>query len=260
MLREGLNPLAVAVLMSSQPRDAAIRRLFALAPSGGFWRDPSNLSLSYQDSAGTTPGAVDSPVGRAVDKSGKGNHATQSTSTSRPLLKEASGFKYDLFDGADDFWTAASGGGGTTGFFFCAAIHVLGGAGAIRAIFEDRSVTGGYIVRVNASNQLSLIVNNGGALVATTATLPAGETHIVTAWDDGTNLNAQIDSGTAATAARPVMVAGTAGFTVGRENGASAQYFNGRIYAMAYAKNYSPPADLREAVKRAIASKAGITL
>lgn len=41
----------------------------------------------FQDSAGTTPvTAVEQPVGRMLDKSGRGNHAFQSTSASRPVL------------------------------------------------------------------------------------------------------------------------------------------------------------------------------
>lgn len=53
----------------------------------GVWYDPSDMSTMFQDSAGTTPvTAVEQPVGRILDKSGRGNHATQSTATSRPVL------------------------------------------------------------------------------------------------------------------------------------------------------------------------------
>jgi hypothetical protein len=39
-----------------------------------------------------------------LDKSGRGNHATQTTSTSRPVLKQDAGGQYYLkFDGVDDF-------------------------------------------------------------------------------------------------------------------------------------------------------------
>ena len=65
---------------------AAIRALFA-ANEQGVWYDPSDLTTLYQDAAGTTPvTAVEQPVGRILDKSGRGNHATQTTSTSRPVL------------------------------------------------------------------------------------------------------------------------------------------------------------------------------
>ena len=52
----------------------------------GAWYDPSDMSTMFQDSAGTTPvTAVEQPVGRMLDKSGRGNHATQATTTKRPV-------------------------------------------------------------------------------------------------------------------------------------------------------------------------------
>lgn len=60
--------------------------LFA-AGEQGAWYDPSDMITMFQDAAGTTPvTAVEQPVGRILDKSGRGNHATQTTSTSRPVL------------------------------------------------------------------------------------------------------------------------------------------------------------------------------
>lgn len=59
--------------------------LFAAAEPGA-WYDPSDLTTLFQDSAGTTPvTAVGQTVGRILDKSGRGNHATQATSTQRPI-------------------------------------------------------------------------------------------------------------------------------------------------------------------------------
>lgn len=58
-----------------------------LASEQGAWYDPSDFSTMFQDSAGTTPvTAVEQPVGKIIDKSGRGNHATQSTAASRPVL------------------------------------------------------------------------------------------------------------------------------------------------------------------------------
>ena len=52
----------------------------------GVWYDPSDMSTLFQDAAGTTPiTAVEQLVGRILDKSGRGNHATQSTTTKRPV-------------------------------------------------------------------------------------------------------------------------------------------------------------------------------
>jgi hypothetical protein len=69
----------------------------------GVWFDPSDLSSMFQDSAGTTPAAVNSPVGKINDKSGNGNHATQATAAARPMLRQdGDGYYYLEFDGTDD--------------------------------------------------------------------------------------------------------------------------------------------------------------
>ena len=78
--------------------------LFA-ASEPGFWFDPSDLSTLFQDAAGTTPvTAAGQSVGLVLDKSGRGNHATQSTSLSRPTYQiDSNGRGYLSFDGSDDF-------------------------------------------------------------------------------------------------------------------------------------------------------------
>lgn len=83
--------------------DAAIRSMFSSGAQGA-WYDPSDFSTLFQDSAGTTPvTATGQPVGKILDKSGKGNHATQATATSRPLLQQDGlGYYYLNFDGVDD--------------------------------------------------------------------------------------------------------------------------------------------------------------
>ena len=64
-----------------------IRSLLFGSGQQGAWYDPSDMSTLFQDSAGTTPvTAVEQPVGRMLDKSGRGNHATQATTTKRPVL------------------------------------------------------------------------------------------------------------------------------------------------------------------------------
>ena len=92
--------------------DALTREVAALFSAGeqGAWYDPSDLSTMFQDAAGTTPvTAVGQAVGRILDKSGRGNHATQTTDTKRPVLQQdANGKYYLLFDGIDDGLQTAS--------------------------------------------------------------------------------------------------------------------------------------------------------
>lgn len=72
----------------------AVRQLLGFSPLSlfaageqGAWYDPSDMSTLFQDAAGTTPvTAVEQAVGRMLDKSGRGNHATQSTAINRPVL------------------------------------------------------------------------------------------------------------------------------------------------------------------------------
>jgi hypothetical protein len=85
-------------------------KLMFSAGEQGVWYDPSDFSTLFQDSAGTTPvTAVEQPVGKILDKSGRGNHATQATSASRPVLKQDTNGKYYLFfDGVDDSLSTGS--------------------------------------------------------------------------------------------------------------------------------------------------------
>ena len=81
--------------------------LFA-ASEPGAWYDPSDISTLFQDSAGSTPvTAVEQPVGRMLDKSGRGNHATQATTTKRPVLSR----RVNLITGSE----MTGGEGGTPG-------------------------------------------------------------------------------------------------------------------------------------------------
>ena len=82
-----------------------IQSLFANSEQG-FAYDPNDLTTMFQDSAGTVPvTGAGQPVGRVLDKSGRGNHATQSTSAARPILRQnaTTGAYYLEFDGSDDF-------------------------------------------------------------------------------------------------------------------------------------------------------------
>ena len=75
----------------------------------GVWYDPSDFSTMFQDSAGTTPvTAVEQPVGKILDKSGRGNHATQATSTKRPVLSARVNLLTKTEDFSDVVWVKRS--------------------------------------------------------------------------------------------------------------------------------------------------------
>lgn len=80
--------------------------LFALGEKGA-WYDVSDLASMFQDAAGTVAAAVNAPVGRLNDKSGRGNHAVQASASARPMLRiDGGGRHYLEFDGVDDFLSA----------------------------------------------------------------------------------------------------------------------------------------------------------
>lgn len=80
-----------------------------------IWLDPSDMATAYQDSAGTTAGAVSSPVGKRLDKSGNNLHVVQATSAARPTLDLTSGIYSDAQDGIDDGYSTATFSAGTLG-------------------------------------------------------------------------------------------------------------------------------------------------
>ena len=72
----------------------------------GVWYDPSDKSTLFQDVAGTVPVTKDGdPVALMRDKSGNGNHATQSVSTARPVYKTDGILHWLEPDGVDDSFT-----------------------------------------------------------------------------------------------------------------------------------------------------------
>lgn len=114
--------------------------LFA-ASEPGVWFDPSDLSTLFQDDAGTTPvTAAGQSVGRILDKSGRGNHATQATAAARPTYNEAGGLRWLAFDGVDDFMITPTITPGTDKVQFFGGVRKLSDA-AIGAVCEFSAST-----------------------------------------------------------------------------------------------------------------------
>ena len=75
----------MTILLRQKPLTQVVRQI--VQRDNGAWFDPSDLSTLFQDAAGTTPvTAVGQPVGKILDKSGNGYHATQPITASRPTL------------------------------------------------------------------------------------------------------------------------------------------------------------------------------
>src|SRR5690606_25164480 len=94
------TPGATVIGGNTPTFDQQIQKLFANGEQG-FYCDPNDLSTMFQDAAGAIPvTGAGQPVGLIRDKSGQNNHAYQTTSASRPILRQnaVTGANYLEFD------------------------------------------------------------------------------------------------------------------------------------------------------------------
>lgn len=92
--------------LSRTPRNilnqAIVRAI--VSENNGLLFDIGDMSTLYQDAAGTTPvTVVEQPVGKMLDKSGNGYHATQPITASRPTLSA----RYNLLTKTENLADAA---------------------------------------------------------------------------------------------------------------------------------------------------------
>jgi len=108
VLQDPLRPIVSSLF--DRPRGASIGQMLFGAGEQGAWYDTSDMSTLFQDSAGTVPvTAVEQPVGRILDKSGQGNHATQATTTKRPMLSRRVNWLTKTEQFSDAVWAKNSG-------------------------------------------------------------------------------------------------------------------------------------------------------
>lgn len=212
------------------------------AVKGAFY-DPSDLSTLFQDAAGTTPvTAIGDPVGRILDKSGNGNHATQSAAASRPLLQQTNGLYHLTFDGSNDsMLTGAINFTGTNKMTVWAGVtkNVDAATAMLAELSADASANAGsFQIRAPNGAAANYLLGIRGAsfqdnIVATTYASPI--TNVLTQQADfaGAVHNIARVNGTQFLGA-----AGTGGgnfgnypLYIGRRNNASLP-FNGRLYGL----------------------------
>ena len=131
---------------------------------------------------------------------------------------------------------------------------------AYEVLWSDAGSNTGYKVLTDSGGRLFLQAGNGGGYVSINSTdvLSLGVPSLITVWDDGTNLNAQVGSGTVFSVARPVVVAGTAAFTLWSDNGAATGFFYGNSYPEVYFKDTGLTAAQRLQIQNYCKSKAGL--
>lgn len=239
-----------------------IAGLFAQGQQG-FWLPLTDFANLSQDSAGTLPyTALEQPVGRVLDRSGRGNHATQPTSTARgkvsaALVSPPTRPYYLQLDGVDDFYTCG-GGGSTTGFYYADVLTKA--TSAVMTVFSNRNFGGkGYEISFTLEGKVRLLAGNGTAYTSLVSAdgFTVGVPFHLAVWDDGVNLNMQINGGAATSVARPVVVGGTATITLCRSFEADG-YFNGTATEPLYRAGPPPSAYERSVIRGYQMQKAGL--
>lgn len=100
----GFLDLSAKGIQFFQPQNTWTPKKLFTAGEAGAWYDPSDISTLFMDAAGTVPVTADGdPVGMMKDKSGNGNHATQTLSASRPTYRTDGVKKWLQGDGVDDY-------------------------------------------------------------------------------------------------------------------------------------------------------------
>ena len=88
----------MTILLRQKPLPQVVRQI--VQRDNGAWFTPEDMSTMFQDAAGTTPvTAMEQPVGKVLDISGNGNHATQSVTASRPVISA----RYNLLTKSERF-------------------------------------------------------------------------------------------------------------------------------------------------------------
>lgn len=210
----------------------------------GVWYDPSDFSTMFQDVAGTTPvTAVGQSVALIRDKSGNGNHATQSVLASMPTLNiDASGLYFLLFDGSNDsMLTSSINFSATNKATVFAGLRKISDA-AVGTVVElsasSITNTGSFCVRapqIAATYSVISSGSNAGILATTAASYAAPITNVLTGIFDISGDQAILRVN-AVQAASNTADQGTGNFGnyplfIGRRNNASLP-FNGRLYSL----------------------------
>lgn len=219
----------------------------------GFWFDPNDLSTMFQDAAGTVlVTAVGQPVGLILDKSGRNNHARQTTSASRPILRQnaVTGANYLEFDGVDDFLATNSFPSmGLTTTIFAGSLCDKGSTSTVVA----RSTTG-YVYQTASIAAVQSVLNpvavaqSGNTVI--TAKYAASGTGVTLKANNLSSTNpATVDRG----------FANTNPLVMGAFNSNGAAPFRGHIYTLiGIAKMVSD--DESAAIEKELAKRAGVTL
>lgn len=170
------------------PLLAAVLAEFGSGEVGAVY-DNKDLSSFFSDSAATTPATVNGVVGCLLDKSPNGFHLRQTTTASKPILRQSGDLYYLEFDGVDDFmvtdvqdWT------GTNEATVCFGARKTSDAaiGSLAALGDAATQNGAWDIRLPGSggSASANAVSRGTAAVGafySNAIIAAPVTRVLTA-------------------------------------------------------------------------------
>ena len=244
----------------------------------GFAYDPNDLTTMFQDDAGTVPvtGAGQS-VGFIQDKSGNNNHAYQTTSASRPILRQnaVTGAYYLEFDGSDDFLQTSN-----IDFTVTDKVSLFAGIRKLtevpRAVVVEASAnygnlsggfalaapfigtTGSYYVGISGAAGI-LFANIGGYAAPNSAILSSKMDLSKELYSDQlkVRINATDKTYSSASTAQGGNFANTPVY-IGRRGGISSP-FNGHIYSLIVAGRLATESETAN-IEKELAKRTGVTL
>lgn len=225
--------------------------LFA-ASEVGAWYDPSDLTTMFQDSAGTTPVTADGqPVGKILDKSGRGNHATQATAASRPLYKTDGTYHWLQFDGVDDSLSTAAINFTSTDKMSVFAGFVTTDNVGFDGIIQLGSVASGFFLcYCNTANLEFKVQGSSGVSAVNSAYTPASRSVLTSLMNLGgaTGQNCLSTRKNASLFANASIVAGAANFQNGvmTIGGVTGVLLTGNIYSLIVRGALSTPQEITD--------------
>ena len=252
--------------------ETAMKKLFENGEQG-FAYDPNDLSTMFQDAAGTIPvTGVGQPVGLMLDKSGRNNHAYQTTSSMRPILQRNSttGAYYLVLDGTDDFLqTSNIDFTGTDKVSLFAGVRKLSDAGLGMLLEFSQTIAANtgvfYITAPHSTGNPTYRLASKGSLEVNATTNPLYAAPVSSVI--GVALNIGGDSaimrvnGSQATQSNADQGTGNFGsypLYIGRRSG-TLYPFNGHMYGL-IAVGKLTSADETASIEKELAKRTGVTL
>ncbi len=165
MIGVGLSLWSMQAPSPSPTVAEVVTSLFA-GGEQGYLFDLADFATLFQDLAGTTPvTAVGQPVGKMLDISGRGNHFTQATAASRPILQQdAAGHYYLAVDGVDDWMSAIINFTASNKLYLCVAIRKMVDT---QAVIVDHGTTSSGVGMFGLGCTSNILWNGRSTLGAT---------------------------------------------------------------------------------------------